>query len=360
MPSPADLGIRIGTLPTGPTNSVVDVPGVGLGHSTVVYDDAPPPFGRGVARTGVTVVDLGGDVWERPGRRRRLGAQRRGRAHRAQPGRRVGPARDAGVPDLDDAGRPRLRRRLPAAHGRAAAHRGRRRRHPDGRRVRRLLAQRPAPHARDRRARRRRAARGARLGRLGRRAGDGRGRRRHRDVVLQLEGRHRHVVARAARRSRRRRRAAHQLRAVGPAHRRRRRRRPRARRARAPHAAARGVVPRRRRHRRPARPQRVRAARHAASASASRAPGRPRTTRPASCSSPPRSGCAPPRGEAPAGTPITGRGLDPYFEAVVDATEEAVLVSLLAAHDVTGVEGRTIAALPVDRLRRILTEGRPA
>jgi len=66
MSSPADLGIRIGTFPTGPTNSVVDVPGVGLGHSTVVYDDAPPPFGRGVARTGVTVVDLGGDTWERP------------------------------------------------------------------------------------------------------------------------------------------------------------------------------------------------------------------------------------------------------------------------------------------------------
>jgi D-aminopeptidase len=66
MSSPADLGIRIGTFPTGPTNSVIDVPGVGLGHSTVVYDDAPPPFGRGVARTGVSVVDLGGDTWERP------------------------------------------------------------------------------------------------------------------------------------------------------------------------------------------------------------------------------------------------------------------------------------------------------
>ena len=31
----ADLGIRIGSLPTGPTNSVLDVPGVGLGHATV-------------------------------------------------------------------------------------------------------------------------------------------------------------------------------------------------------------------------------------------------------------------------------------------------------------------------------------
>ena len=48
------------------------------------------------------------------------------------------------------------------------------------------------------------------------------------------------------------------------------------------------------------------------------------------------------------------------YDAPEDATEEAVLVSLLAAHDVTGVEGRTIAALPVDELRRILAEGRHA
>ncbi|MBI1376276.1 MAG: S58 family peptidase [Frankiales bacterium] len=66
MTSVADLGVRIGSLPTGPTNSVVDVPGVGLGHATVVYDDPPPPFGRGVARTGVTVVDLGRDAWAEP------------------------------------------------------------------------------------------------------------------------------------------------------------------------------------------------------------------------------------------------------------------------------------------------------
>ena len=62
----ADLGVRIGSLPSGPTGSVLDVPGVGLGHATIVYDDPPPPFGRGVARTGVTVLDLGGDTWERP------------------------------------------------------------------------------------------------------------------------------------------------------------------------------------------------------------------------------------------------------------------------------------------------------
>jgi D-aminopeptidase len=64
-----------------------------------------------------------------------------------------------------------------------------------------------------------------------------------------------------------------------------------------------------------------------------------------------------PRGESVAIAPITGRGLDPYFEAAVDAAEEAVLSSLLHAHDVTGVEGRTIPALPLDDLRRLLAEG---
>ena len=34
MPRARDLGIGIGTLPTGPTNSVLDVAGVGLGHAT--------------------------------------------------------------------------------------------------------------------------------------------------------------------------------------------------------------------------------------------------------------------------------------------------------------------------------------
>ena len=57
----AELGITIGVLPSGPTASVLDVPGVGVGHSTVIYDEPPPPEGRGMARTGVTVLDPGGD-----------------------------------------------------------------------------------------------------------------------------------------------------------------------------------------------------------------------------------------------------------------------------------------------------------
>jgi D-aminopeptidase len=65
-----------------------------------------------------------------------------------------------------------------------------------------------------------------------------------------------------------------------------------------------------------------------------------------------------PRGSAASATPLAGRELNEYFEAVVDASEEAVLASMLAAHEVTGREGRTIPALPLDAVRRILAEGR--
>src|SRR5580698_571874 len=61
-----DLGIRIGVLPSGPTASISDVPGVGVGHVTVWRDEAPPPRGRGVARTGVTVIDPGGNLFRSP------------------------------------------------------------------------------------------------------------------------------------------------------------------------------------------------------------------------------------------------------------------------------------------------------
>ena len=61
-----EVGIRIGTLPTGPTNSVLDVAGVGLGHATVHRDEQAPPVGRGVARTGVTCLLLADDAYERP------------------------------------------------------------------------------------------------------------------------------------------------------------------------------------------------------------------------------------------------------------------------------------------------------
>jgi D-aminopeptidase len=61
------------------------------------------------------------------------------------------------------------------------------------------------------------------------------------------------------------------------------------------------------------------------------------------------------RGQPPAGTPVTGRELDDYFAAVTEATEEAVLNSLLQAVTVTGRDGHTSAALPVSDLRGLLT-----
>ncbi|HEX9517801.1 MAG TPA: P1 family peptidase [Streptosporangiaceae bacterium] len=66
MTRAADLGIRIGILSSGQTGSIVDVPGVGVGHATVWRDAPPPPAGRGIARTGVTVIDIGGNMFRSP------------------------------------------------------------------------------------------------------------------------------------------------------------------------------------------------------------------------------------------------------------------------------------------------------
>ncbi|HKA69858.1 MAG TPA: S58 family peptidase, partial [Actinomycetes bacterium] len=66
MPRIADIGLTIGLLPSGPTDSVLDVPRVGLGHTTIWRDEPDPPRGRGVARTGVTVLDLGGNLFRSP------------------------------------------------------------------------------------------------------------------------------------------------------------------------------------------------------------------------------------------------------------------------------------------------------
>jgi D-aminopeptidase len=50
------LGLAIGELPAGARNAITDVPGVAVGHVTVWRDEAEPPGGRGVARTGVTAI----------------------------------------------------------------------------------------------------------------------------------------------------------------------------------------------------------------------------------------------------------------------------------------------------------------
>jgi D-aminopeptidase len=62
-----DLGIAIGDWPPGPLNAITDVPGVRIGHSTIVRGDGPLVVGEGPVRTGVTVVvPHDGDVWTQP------------------------------------------------------------------------------------------------------------------------------------------------------------------------------------------------------------------------------------------------------------------------------------------------------
>jgi len=60
-----------------------------------------------------------------------------------------------------------------------------------------------------------------------------------------------------------------------------------------------------------------------------------------------------PRGDAPAAT-VPDRDLNDVFEAVVDATEEAVLNALWAAPEVVGREGRVGRALPHDDVLGLL------
>lgn len=52
-----DLGITIGRLPTGTYNAITDVPGVLVGQRTIIHDEPR------VARTGVTVVVPREDIW---------------------------------------------------------------------------------------------------------------------------------------------------------------------------------------------------------------------------------------------------------------------------------------------------------
>jgi D-aminopeptidase len=51
-----DLGITIGQGQPGPDNAITDVPGVRVGHTTIIEGDGPLVVGRGPIRTGVTVV----------------------------------------------------------------------------------------------------------------------------------------------------------------------------------------------------------------------------------------------------------------------------------------------------------------
>lgn len=51
-----DLAGPIGLLPPGPLGAITDVPGVRVGHTTLIAGDGPLVVGHGPVRTGVTVV----------------------------------------------------------------------------------------------------------------------------------------------------------------------------------------------------------------------------------------------------------------------------------------------------------------
>ena len=55
-PRTRDIGVKVGILPTGPLNAITDVPGVTVGHTTIIRGDN--------VRTGVTaVVPHGGNLF---------------------------------------------------------------------------------------------------------------------------------------------------------------------------------------------------------------------------------------------------------------------------------------------------------
>ncbi len=51
-----DMGIIIGRLTPGPLNAITDVDGVRIGHTTLISGDGPLVVGKGPVRTGVTVI----------------------------------------------------------------------------------------------------------------------------------------------------------------------------------------------------------------------------------------------------------------------------------------------------------------
>jgi D-aminopeptidase len=51
-----ELGVEIGTLPPGRLNALTDVPGVRVGHTTLVAGDGRLRVGQGPVRTGVTAI----------------------------------------------------------------------------------------------------------------------------------------------------------------------------------------------------------------------------------------------------------------------------------------------------------------
>jgi D-aminopeptidase len=66
-PRARDLGIAIGDGTPGPFNAITDVAGLRVGHTTLISGSGPLQVGVGPVRTGVTViVPHDGDVWAEP------------------------------------------------------------------------------------------------------------------------------------------------------------------------------------------------------------------------------------------------------------------------------------------------------
>jgi D-aminopeptidase len=61
-----DIGISIGMLAPGLWNAITDVPGVRVGHCTLISGEGPLVAGRGPVRTGVTAVIPRDDVQHNP------------------------------------------------------------------------------------------------------------------------------------------------------------------------------------------------------------------------------------------------------------------------------------------------------
>ncbi len=61
-----EIGIVIGTLPTGPNNAITDVEGVEVGQTTLISGEGELVVGEGPVRTGVTVIIPRDDIGKHP------------------------------------------------------------------------------------------------------------------------------------------------------------------------------------------------------------------------------------------------------------------------------------------------------
>ncbi len=61
-----DFGIEIGRGTPGELNAITDVPGVRVGHCTVIEGEGPLKIGQGPIRTGVTMIIPPEPIWEQP------------------------------------------------------------------------------------------------------------------------------------------------------------------------------------------------------------------------------------------------------------------------------------------------------